>query len=337
MEPTNSTILHNITEHEGEYTTDSCALLKFIWEFGITGAICVLGMIGNSLSLVMFHRLASLSGVMMTLLKVLAWADLSYVTLYSLIQVWPQLVIYIGKGDVIQASLMYGYAYVWPFVSIMMSLSTWYTVLISVHRYIAVSNPLKVSLYSSPAKVKKHIIIVSVIAVVFDIPRFFEINVINIPVPAKNATTKSYVYSDVYKHYIYQLVYKNIIMTVYRKIIPLVIIIACSVRLIIAVHRARKTRERMVNKTNNQVGKEPGPASSSSAGVSMNTEMKVTITMLAIMVTFVVCQLPNAIYPIIRMLMDIDFYNLCDPIWIIIRVGLFHESKGQMSKGHEQS
>ena len=303
MEDTTDTV--NGTAHGNTTVDESCELFLVIWRVGITGLICTVGIIGNILCLVMFHRLVgSLSASMMILLKALAWADLLYVSLFSLIIVWPYLLLYLQKEHIIQPALMYCYAYVWPVVSITISLSTWYTVLISVHRYIAVIHPLLVVVHSSVTKIRRHLVITSLVAVIIDIPRFFEITIFEYT--ENNVTYKYHDYSDMYKHSLYQLIYKNIIMCLYRKIIPLVIITVLGIRLILAIHRAKKARQNMQN----------AETSSGRSG-----EMKVTITMLAIMVTFVLCQLPSAIYPIVRLLNNsVDGADICDKFDIFVRV-----------------
>ena len=228
----------------------SCIRNGYLWKVCLIGPLCVLGIVGNSLSLIMFRRMeGSMAATMLLLLKALGCADMGNLIMYLLIHVFPSFMSLLGESARIQAPLMYSFAYVWPFAIIAMTLGTWYTVLISVHRYIAVCHPLKAPLYSSFSRVRRHVVLVTLVTVALDIPRFFQLEVVDMAVEREdgngNATVKSFLFTDMYTSDIYQLLYLNIISVTYKKALPFIIITVFSIRLMIAVRQAQTARMKL--------------------------------------------------------------------------------------------
>ena len=187
---------------------------------------------------------------------------------------------------------MYGFAYVWPIIGMFMNLCTWLVVLISIHRYIAVLHPLQNAKHSAPEFIRRDLVLICTLSVVFELPRFFELDLIDVFNENTNTTVKYWEYSDVYNNHYYQLIYKNIIMLTLKKYLPIVIVSYCSVRMILSVNKRNKVH-----------------ASDMKTGT--HKELKITTTILAIMVTFVVTQLPTCAYPIARLFLSSEQRETC--------------------------
>jgi hypothetical protein len=273
------------------FDDELCAKYLLLWRVGIAGPICLLGTVGNSICIVLFHASPELGGSLTPLLKALAWADVIHLVTYILVIVWPDFMMYFCS-DVRVDFVVYFYAYLWPIAAISLACDTWYIVLISLHRYRAVCQPLKSSEYSNPERMRKQIIIATLVAVVLLFPRFFEMIVIE-PSPGSNDTRLSHGYSDMYYNFYYQLIYKTLIVTSYRIYIPMIIISVSSFCIICTLRKSDQTLGR------------PRTFSGSSS------IRKVSRVPLTIMITFVLTQLPVCIYPIARLILESDKLMKC--------------------------
>ena len=281
--------------HIQQEPSPDCEQFFFIWKVCIGGTICVLGTVGNTLCIIMFHAFSQLGECLLLLLKALAWADFIHVILFLLVMVIPDLAYHCCGGHKIWDFTMYSYSYIWPFATITMICDTWLIVLISVHRYIAVCYPLQSSEFSTYSRLRKQVIIVVAVACIMEFPRFFEYNIFDEPVEGTNNTRKSLEDSEMSKNYYYQLIYKSIIMLSYKKYIPMVIISFSAVQIIRTVRRMSTDF----------------PRSSITSRDKLKAGSNVTRMMLSIMIVFIVTKLPTCVYPIARIVLDDDQQGTC--------------------------
>ena len=279
-----------------EDISPECVQFLFNWKVCIAGTICVLGTVGNTLSIIMLHAFSQLAGCLIPLVKALAWADFLHVILYSVVLVIPDLAYHCCGGHRVWDFTMYSYAYIWPFATMTMACDTWLIVLISVHRYIAVCYPLRSSDFSSYSRLRKQVIIVTAVAFVMEFPRFFEYEIYDELVEGTNETRKNYQYSDMHENYYYQLIYKSIIMLSYKKYVPMVVITFAAVQIIRTIRKMQNSSLR----------------TSITSSEKTNTGKKVTRTMLTVMIVFIVTQLSNCVYPFARTFLDVDQKHRCN-------------------------
>lgn len=133
-----------------------------------------------------------------------------------------------------------------------------------------------------------------VLAVIIEFPRFFELTDIEIINEETNTTELDWGYTDLFYDPYYQLIYKNIIQLSLKMYLPMVVISYTSLRIAISFQKRNKVLAFKPSR-----GKQ--------------REMKITKTMLAIMVTFIVTQLPVCIYPIARLILPAEKKTLCSP------------------------
>ncbi|KAK2153574.1 hypothetical protein LSH36_292g02008 [Paralvinella palmiformis] len=141
--------------------------------FLLPGLFCLFGILGNVISLAVLWSDRSQSPTFLTL-KALALSDLVLLTCAFLQQVMP---IYIHvSGCMHFACLRIGYLriYTWPVICIAQMTSVWLTVLISAERHSAICRPLRAYGFSNVRKLKWSILVVLVVSVLFNLPRFFE-------------------------------------------------------------------------------------------------------------------------------------------------------------------
>jgi hypothetical protein len=137
--------------------------------------IGLFGIYGNLTSIrVLFHK--QMRSSMNFILIALAVSDLclifTSILLFGLTTIYP----YNGKMKFYFFITVPKLAHVaYPLGSIAQSISIYLTFLISLERYVAVCHPLKAATYCKPARTKMFISIVVVSSIIYNLPKFFEI------------------------------------------------------------------------------------------------------------------------------------------------------------------
>jgi hypothetical protein len=284
-----------------EVDQEFCYKYLMAWRVVVTGLICVPGTVGNIIAVVMFHAFQETGGSLSVLLKALSWADLLHVLLYANVLWWPDLAWHAFGGERIWAYSMYAYVYLYPFVSITMTWDAWFIVLISVHRYRAVSQPLQSVVFSTKARMYKQILGVAILTVLLEFPRFFEIKIVDTIDSRTNESIKWYEYTPMYQNEYYQLIYKSILMVCYKKYIPMVVITFSAVRIIIILKKSAKELDRKI-----------GPSGTGHVA----SVYKVSRVPLTVMITFIVTQLPVCVYPIARLFLEDEKRKTCSYFYL---------------------
>ena len=140
-----------------------------LWIPGLLGAF---GIVGNALSLWVLSRDHSKSASM-TSLKALAASDLILLTGAIGQQVVPLTCDWTHSTSEFCARQGYLQVYAWPIVCTAQTATIWLTVLISTERYVAICAPLRAGRVGI-GKVRLAILVIAVLSVVFNVPRFFE-------------------------------------------------------------------------------------------------------------------------------------------------------------------
>jgi len=160
--------------------------------------------------------------------------------------------------------------YAWPAASISQTMTIWIVLLVTVDRYIAVCLPLSRHLRSM-RRTKLATGVTLVLAVLYNVPLFFEREVkhANIACPTFPATIEK---TTLAGNFVYFFVYKTLCYFAFRSAGPLVTLIYINIHL----YRALRMRRRRLT---------------SRARLHHN----VTMTLVAVVTVFVVCELPDAV------------------------------------------
>ena len=161
--------------------------------------------------------------------------------------------------------------YAWPAASISQTWTIWILLLVTVDRYIAVCLPLSRHL-RSVRKTKLATSATLVLAVLYNVPLFLEREVKH-PHSACSAFPASIGRTTLGDNFVYFVVYKTLCFFAFRSGGPLVILIYLNTRL----YRALRMRRRRLT---------------SRARIQHNN---VTMTLVAVVSVFIVCELPDAI------------------------------------------
>jgi len=164
----------NVTTDRANRTSIAVELDLFDTIIGlwVPGLLAAFGIVGNALSLWVLSRDRSKSATM-TSLKALAASDLILLTGALGQQVVPLTCDWAHSTGQFCARQGYLQVYAWPIVCAAQTATIWLTVLISTERYVAICAPLKAGRVGV-RKVRLAIVIIGIVSVVFNVPRFFE-------------------------------------------------------------------------------------------------------------------------------------------------------------------
>ena len=171
------------------------------------------------------------------------------------------------------------------------------TVLVSFHRYTAVCKPYTSATLSSLPRCQRHVGYVAVVAILYNIPRFFEYRRVDIYCPTPDNQTEfaesMHLFSAVGENRIFRVVYDNILYFVVMMGGPLVLLAFLNARLITALKEKSRRRREM-----------GGVAMTTSRHNQQQQQQDLTIMLVSVVFVFIVCQTPTFIDRIIWAVVD---------------------------------
>ena len=171
----------NISDESHKFNiTSSCAAFDFGVYTIVVGTFCLLGFLGNAASFHILRQDNQKTATTAFLLQALAVADtlvlLFAVPLYVLPPVFPYTG-YLGQYYALYLDIV---AYLWPCYQIPFTGTIYLTVLVSINRYCVVCRHVKGTASHILTKARRHVIYITVFSVLYNIPRFFEYNKIEV-------------------------------------------------------------------------------------------------------------------------------------------------------------
>ncbi len=262
--------MSNISNH---LPIDDDYIVVFVMQGCIDGTITVLGATANIVALFRLSQ-SNMGKVTLFTLRVLSVLDASCLVLYFTSSVWPHIFVIIGKQYMIHNVATYTTAYVYPFVIMASNASTWITVMICHHRYIAVFKPMNAASIITMSKVKLQTVVIIVYSIIITSPRLMERTIYMEDNGFLSLKFASYWYNPVYRG-----LYKIAIMLVVNKVLPLVYMSIASGLLIHEVLKQYKTIVPMrdIHNTGRDI---------------VQKQRKITCTLMSVVVLYVLTNLP---------------------------------------------
>ena len=230
--------------------------------------IITLGLLGNSLTIIVLTRRTMHSSTNCYLLALAIWDAfvlIGTLFLITLPEVSPSF------KSTVQPYIV---VYIYPFALTAHMATIWLTVSFTVERYIAVCHPLKAARMCTIARARIVIIVVSVVAFLYNLTRWFEYTIhkevssnITITIPRKTNFSESQVYREAYFFWLYLFI---------MFFIPLTSLAILNSFLILAVKQSQKQRKDM--------------------NVRQSRENNVTIMLVSVVIVFMICQVPALVY-----------------------------------------
>ncbi len=223
----------------------TCDMYKFILSTCVTGSLFVFGMTGNVLSIVVLDRLRRVSkeGAANLVMAAVLVTDILVLLSLTLMKAVPSLCSFTGICGRFFSVYPYLLAWGWPSATVAHTLSMAMTVLLTVHRYIAVCHPHKARLWCTPTKTRVHIIVLVLVAVITQLPLYFDHYLARGRDPVTNSTVLYWAYTDLGHSRLYQILYKITFYYVCVYLVPLTLLIVLTVFLIRALKRAQRFRQ----------------------------------------------------------------------------------------------
>ena len=273
----------------------SVAYIKYeiVVNIYITGALCAFGIAGNVLSIIVLGRDQTIRRTTAFLLQMLAVTDAAflvscifYSTLGTILMFTEWLPVAVHRG------WPYVLLYSMPMASITATAAVWMVVLLTADRYIAICRPLHAAKYNTMPRLRRGVILVWVLAVIYNIPRFFEKEFVEVE-PENASSSESHLRTTaVGTSKVYKFVYSTCLYFVFRIFLPLVALTFFNQRLVHALHKCDRMQCRIATNSGKQ---------------RQHTWMLVVVVII-----FIVCQLPTVVWNVFRVLysyIDIPFYG----------------------------
>ena len=252
--PTMEELTFTKTKSETSFTVTTyyCHLYKFLMSVGLIGSLCIFGIVGNILTLLVFSKFnrndKKTKSAATLLLSGLTLSDILLLITLFIMKTVPTFISFTGIDDnfFVSYTFVFLIVYGWPCVDVAQSVNTWITVLLAILRFIAIVFPHKSAIHCSYAKARIHLTLICVLIAVYEIPLFLDNKIVH-SINDHNNTIYIPGYEQLHTNYWYQLLYKTTFYYIIMYIIPWISLSILTVFLVKAVKQAQQFRYQMGN------------------------------------------------------------------------------------------
>lgn len=258
-----------------EPSKGNCILFDFILYSIVAMTIGFAGLIGNTVSFLVLHQ-DKCTPTASLMLRSLAITDNIFLALWMLHYSLRFALKY--GGIQLQDSSIWVIirVYTFPLLYMAQMITIWLTVVISFNRFVAVCLPYKAPSFCNVKNVYKEIAVVVIAALVYNIPKFFEIEI------ERNAESQSFrgKRTALGGNEMYRFIYGDIFYHTTTFVIPLFMLIIMNTRVIIVYKETRKRKRRMTSRRS-------------------ENENNITLIMIIVIIIFLSCHTPARLVQII--------------------------------------
>ena len=208
----------------------------------MTGLFCLLGIVGNVLSLIVLSRDRSRSA-MFASFRALALSDTVLLVSALIQQVIPMICFITAPYSAFCRPQGYAQVYLWPIVCMAQMCSVWLTVLISTERYIAICYPFLAFRMCTVTKVRICCIGIAISVLLFNFPKFFEFYPsvdIHTTHSGENVTIVNVGFSELRSNKVYRYFYNTALYCILVYLAPLCILLVLNIKIILQMRQAKK-------------------------------------------------------------------------------------------------
>jgi len=270
---------------------DECTLFaRLMINTVIAGGVCALGLMGNALSFAVLRKDRQ-SPVASFLLQILAFTDSFFLGLWFVHFSVNDIFDFYQIDQYSHKIWIYTRLYTYPFLFIGQTGTIWLTVLIAVTRFIAICVPYKASTLCTLRMVKKSVITVAIFSVIYNLPRFFDTELVY---TNHGGVVKYYFnYATLGQSEFYQLVYIDIAYYIFSFVLPLLLLAVLNAKLTWAYHKLKQKRHRLHGSSDHTAERRK-----SSLG-STHQDPNITLVMIIVVLVFMLCNLPARVVQIV--------------------------------------
>ena len=271
----------NLTELESSQKTTldkaSCIAFEFYLYTVAMGILGLFGLVGNSMSFLVLRKDRG-TPVATFLLQVLAVADNCFLLLWIITYSVKNYLRFLSPESATQQSYIYARVYTFPLLYMAQTETIWLTVVIALNRYMAVCMPYKAPHLCTIMNVYKEVIAVTMFSICINIPRFFEIEVIQ---KVENGSViTDFQRTELGKNDVYATVYTDALYYLFSFVLPLLILAFVNTRVTVAYQAAKKRKRRMTSRRS-------------------DNDNNITLVMIMIVLIFILCQAPARIVQLV--------------------------------------
>ena len=151
----------------GTAGTEAYSNYKLVVEVYIVLPLCVFGMSGNILSIIVLGKDRTVRKTTGFLLQMLALADTVYLTTCLFFQTLNTITKHSSWIPGLRHGWPYMEPYVWPCASIAQTAAVWLVVVVTADRYITICRPLHAPQYSTMSRIRRAVIIVWCFSIIY--------------------------------------------------------------------------------------------------------------------------------------------------------------------------
>ena len=288
---------------------------KLIIDVYTVGFLCLFGIMGYAISMAVLGRDRSIRRTTGFLLQMLALSDTAFLVtclFYQSLNTIAKTTDWL-PNDARRHWPYYIEPYIWPVASIAQTCTVWLVVVVTADRYVAICKPLQSPQYSTMSRVRAMVGAVWVFAVLYNLPRFFERDIVKVVDPVTSETSYVVVKSAIRNNPIYILVYMTGSFFVARFFVPFAALAFFNTRLIQAIRESNEIQVKSCSRGGGG-GKVGGtscalistaggrrtsgsvklhPVSSNGRSNCLRVKERYTLTLVVVVFVFVICAMPD--------------------------------------------
>ena len=268
-----------------------CRLYSFIVYTLIVGTLVVVGLIGNSLTFVIFWKGNFKSSTTFLFLS-LALVDSCLLLGFFPFSTVPAFVKYTGWLQGYASLKPYFIVYLFPTILLTKTAAIWVIVLVAINRYIIVCLPLRAPRWCTLSKVKIQLAVVLIAAVVYNIPKFAEMRIEYVTKHTPNNDTLHFTITDFtrfgeMRQFFY--VYDTICLLIFLLVLPILTLTVITIRLVKAMNAHRRMQLERHSR-------------------SQQNDSNVTFSLVIVVIVFIVCQVPTFVFYVLAEVLPYEAY-----------------------------
>ena len=297
---------------------DLCESFRFYVNVVVVSAISCFGVIGNTLSVIILQK-ERCHRTTRFLLQALAIADnLLLIMSFLILTIIDGTLHHFIQDPVTRGSFIHiAFKYLHPFAFMPLVATIWFTVLIAINRYIVVCHPLKASALCSLSKTRIQVVLISLMAICLNTPRFFQFDLVYDDKTGRIIGSR---HTSIGTRTTFGIVYNNFMYNIVVLIVPVLVLMPLSFRLVLELKRMQKRREAMAllvyqaapeitfNHYSNNDGSSDKVSNTSYIDLQpkrMNHQTKdennITYVTVIIMVVLIICHTPDRALQIMKL------------------------------------
>ena len=278
-----------------------CSSFLFANHFVVMGILCTIGACGHILTVATLFR-DSKRNVTSLLFMILAVSETGFLAMTVIIKCIPVLCTYTNSESICRFryySWPYVIKYALPFALIMLILSVWIILLVTIHRAIAVLIPHRAKEYATIRSVRIQCVLLTIASVIFNLPRFFEMKII-----PRNGCTPVMAYTPLFYNKVYNIFYKNVLINIFVNIGPLVLLTILTFYLVREIRTTIRRRHLL----------------SSHYDESQRNSVQLTVLLILVVVVFIVCQIPHSVYALLRVIVSSYMFRCPNSLYYFMNI-----------------